>query len=255
MFRLQSSVFRLSLAAASLVMLLLMAVSASAQTSPEKLHEGRVTRSFTEPIETNVVATIEPGVIQRADVKEGDRVSAGDQLAKLNSEVLMQTRRRAVATAKSTAIRDAAKSRSEMLKAQKENLESLVAGGHVNPFELSQKVSEYETAYAEWKSAEDELMLAQIEVDRITAQIEQRVIRSPINGFVTRIHKKLGEQVSNNEPDYATIVRINELKVRFYLDEKTLESIQHRSEVSVLVGENAIPVDARVIYVLSLIHI
>lgn len=243
----------------SSLMLMLGLATVGLNNEPQKtqrtqeIHEGRVTRSFTEPIETNVVAAIESGVIQTANVKEGDRVRAGEQLAILNSDVLIQSRRRAVALSESTATRDAAKARMEMIRSQKENLETLFPGGHVNQHELSQKVAEYDASVAEHKTADDELVMAEIEVDRIDAQIQQRIIKSPINGFVTRIHKKLGEQVSNNEPQYATIVRIDELKVRFYLDEKTLDSIKFGSQVSVLIGNPSKRVNARVIYVSPII--
>lgn len=240
--------------AAPMLMLLIPFYQVSDVDHPTKeLHAGRVTQSFTIPIETNVVAAIEAGVIMKSNVKEGDRVSAGDQLAVLNSAVLIQTRRRAVALSQSTANRDAAKARMEMIRSQKENLESLISEGHVNQYEMSQKVAEYESAVAEFKTTDDELMMAEIEVDRIDAEISQRIIKSPINGFVTRIHKKLGEQVSNNEPDYATVVRINELKVKFYLDSSTLDSIKDGSTVTVLLGKKRKPIAARVIYVSPII--
>jgi RND family efflux transporter MFP subunit len=199
-------------------------------------HRGRVTKSFTEPIETNVVAASEAGVINVAQVKEGDQVSKGTPLAILNSDVLIQTRRRAVAQSQSTAIRDAATARVNLILSQKQNLESLFADGHVNQHEIFQKTQEYENAVAELKKAEDDLVLAKIEVDRIDAQIEQRIIKSPIDGFVTRIHKRLGEQVSNNEPQYATIVRLDELKAKFYLDLETIQSLQLGMSVQVYVG-------------------
>ena len=168
-------VFRILLTTSTVLLI------ATSITEAQTKHEGRVTRSFTEPIETNVVAAIETGVIMEANVKEGDEVSAGAQLAALNSDVFIQSRRRAVMQSESTAVRDAAKARVEMLKAQKENLESLLPGGHVNQYEMDQKINEYENAVAELRSAQDELDLAAIEVDRIDAQIQQRIIKSPIN--------------------------------------------------------------------------
>ncbi len=212
-------------------------------------HQGNVTKSFTEPIETNVVAASEAGVIKSAEIKEGDRVAKGTPLAVLNSDVLIQTKRRAVAQSQSTAIRDAASATVAMLKAQKENLESLLEGGHVNQHEISQKVNEYQNAVAELQKAEDDLVLYQIEVDRIEAEIQQRIIKSPIDGFVTRIHKQIGEQLSNNEPDYATVVRLNELKAKFYLDVDTIETLQVGMSVSVLLGKQRSRTPATVMFV------
>ena len=126
----------------------------------------------------------------------------------------------------------------ELLKAQKDTIESLIEGGHANNYEVQQKHIEYVNAVAELKAAEDELRLNRIEVDRSRAQLDRRTIVSPINGFVTNIHKQLGEHVSSNEPQYATIVRIDQLKVRFYLDSETLDQVHPGSEVDILVGKD-----------------
>lgn len=216
-------------------------------------HTGRVTRSFTEPIERSVVASTETGVIQAARVREGDRVKAGDELAVLNHDVLLQAKRLAVVRAESTAARDAAKSRVEIVRAQKGKLDSLIEGGHANPFEVEQKTTELQNAIAELRSAEDELRLNEIEVDRIEAQIRQRIVTSPINGIVTEIHKQLGEHVSSNEPQYATIVRVDQLKVRFYHDARTLFNIPLGQKVNVLVGEDRVPTAAKVTFVSPII--
>lgn len=237
----------------SIAMMLLASHLGSPFVNTNKDQDSAVTKSFTEPIETITVAAIETGVIQTVRVQEGDRVNAGDQLAILNSEVLVETRRRAVAQSESTAVQDAAQARVEMLKSQKENLQKLFPGGHVNQHELDQKTSEYRTALAELKKAKDDLVLARIEVDRINAQLKQRVISSPINGFVTKIHKKIGEQVSNNEPQYATIVRIDQLKARFYLDAQTLDQLQIGSSVTVTVGKPGKIITGSVLYVSPII--
>ena len=229
----------------AIALLVLLPSLAFAQRS----HTGRVTRSFTEPIQRSVVASTETGVIKSARVQEGDRVQAGDELAALNHEVLLQEKRLATARVQSTATRDAARSRVQIVLGQKQKLEALIGGGHVNPFEVEQKTTEYENAVAELKIAEDELRMNQIEVDRIQAQIRQRIIVSPIEGVVTEIHKQLGEHVSSNEPEYATIVRVDQLKVRFYHDAKTLSRIPLGSEVTVLVGEARSRTPATVTYV------
>ena len=233
----------------ALAVLVLLPTLAFAQHS----HTGRVTRSFTEPIQRSVVASTESGVIQDARVREGDRVKAGDELAALNRDVLLQEKRLAQARVESTATRDAAMSRVQMVGGQKGKLEALIGGGHVNPFEVEQKTNEYENAVAEFKIAEDELRLNQIEVDRIQAQIRQRIIVSPIDGVVSEIHKQLGEHVSNNEPQYATVVRVDQLKVRFYHDAETLAKVPVGSEIYVLIGEARIRTPAKVMFVSPII--
>ena len=196
-----------------------------------------VTKSFTEPIEQSVVASSEGGVIMETFIEEGDAVTVGQSLAVLDNEVLVHAEKIAVARSESTAAREAAASRVELLKAQKDTIESLIDGGHVNNYEVQQKHIEYVNAMAELKAADDELRLNTIEVDRSRAQLNRRTIKSPINGFITMIHKQLGEHLSNTEPQYATVVRIDQLKVRFYLDAATLDRVKPGTEVEVLVGD------------------
>ncbi len=231
---------------------LLMSVVVSALPSvgfAQTLHRGVVTKSFTEPIEKSMVACTENGVVDTVRVREGDRVSAGDELAKLNHGVLVETKRQAIARARSTAKRDAAKSRFELVMAQKQTLEGMIAEGHVNQYEVQQKTTEYNNAVAEYREAEDELVMNRIEVDRIEAQIQERIIKSPIDGVVVKIHKQPGEHVSNNEPQYATIVRIDKLKAKFYLKADLLNRTRVGEAVEVFVGADRKKVKASVSYV------
>lgn len=196
----------------------------------------RITKAFTEPIEQSIAASPEVGIIVEANVKEGDRVRVGDTLAKINQRVLVKSLAIAEAKAQSTARLDAATSKLELLKSQLKAVKSLVAGGHTNKFEVEQTEAEYQNAYADFRMAEDEHMLNKLEVERIRAQVEDRTIGSPINGFVTEIHKRPGENVSSNDPKYATIVQVDKLKVRFYLEEATLNQARPGEKATILLG-------------------
>lgn len=218
-----------------------------------RLHSGRITKSFTEPVEQSVAASAEVGIVAESSVKEGDTVKVGTTLATLNRAVLLESLEIAKARAESTARLDAARSQLEMLTSQVEAVQSLVSGGHTSRFEVEQKQAEYHTINAEYHAALDELRLNKLEVDRIRAQVEDRVIKSPINGVVTEIHKQLGENLSSNEPQYATVVRVDELKVRFYLDAVTLKDLNVGQQVTVLVGQSQDTKQATVTYVSPII--
>ena len=217
---------------------------ANAQQSHSK-----VTRSFTEPIEQSDVASSETGVIVEVLAEEGDRVQAGQPLAMLDHEVMAQAKKIAEARAKSTAAWDSASAQEQMLQAQKQSVDQLVNGGHANMFEVQQKHAEYASAAAELKRTEDEMHLNALEVERLDAELKRRTINSPIDGFVTNIHKRLGEHLSNTEPQYATVVRIDRLKVRFYLDEDALDALTPNSEVQILVGRKQEPMMAKIKFV------
>ena len=63
----------------------------------------QVTSSFTEPFSTSEIASSESGIIAQTLVREGDKVTRGQLLARLNTEVLQQTLRIAKLRAKSDA--------------------------------------------------------------------------------------------------------------------------------------------------------
>ena len=235
---------------ATVAAFLFLATTVASAQSP---HRGRITQSFTEPVKKTVAASSESGVIQIAHIKEGDFVKEGDLLATINHNVLKKSLDIAIATAGSTARLDAAISEYDLIKSQLEAINSLVQGGHTNKYEVEQKHAENQRAYAELRAAQDELKLAALEVERIEAQIEDRKIRSKIDGFVTEIHKQPGENVSANEPQYATIVRVDKLKVRFYLDAMTLRKTKPGDQVHILVGDERSQVEAEVTYVSPII--
>ena len=211
-------------------------------------HNGRITKSFTEPIEKSTAASPGIGIIVQSFVKEGDHVQVGDRLAAINHSVIRESLAIAVARAESTSRLDLSQAQLEIINSQLKAIQSLEAGGHTNQFEIDQKKAEHQTAYSELRSAQDEAQLNRLEVKRIQAELNERFITSPINGVVTELHKQLGENISNSEPEYATVVRVDELKVRFYLDSETLGRTAVGDRVTVLIGSSRSPSPATVIY-------
>lgn len=246
MFKKDSFMFnRMSLVLA----VVLFSQTAEFVVAQQSSRKRRITKSFTEPFEQSIAASPEVGIIVESKVKEGDRVRVGDTLAKINQRVLVKSLAIAQARAKSTARLEAAASRFELLKSQLDAVNSLVDGGHTNQFEVEQTSAEYKSAFADYRVAQDEHALNQLEVERIGAQVEDRIIRSPIDGFVTEIHKRLGENVSSNDPKYATIVQVDQLKVRFYLETATLNAARPGQQAVVLLGPEKVSTPVTITYV------
>ena len=212
-------------------------------------HDGRITRSFTEPIEQSTIATAVPGVIQQIVITEGQRVKKGDQLAVINHGVLLAEKKIAIARSNFVAEVAAARANLKIKRERKENVESLLSTGHVNQYELDELKSECEQAQAEFHAAENSQKINLLQIEKIQAEINDRFIQSPISGFVTEIHKQIGEHVSASDPEFATVVRVDQLKVRFYLDELALSELQVGTQVNVLLGVNRTPRTAEVIFV------
>lgn len=199
-------------------------------------YDGQIKRSFTEPIQRSIVSTNEIGIVREITVDEGEYVKNGDALGRLNDEVLKQSLRLAKARVESSANIDALRSRMEMLQQRTEKVEQLAEGGHANPYELEQIRTEFVTATSEYRAAVDERGMNKIEVERIEAQLQERKIEAPFDGFVVQIHKSPGELITGTEPQFATLVRLDELKAKFYLRASELEKLNLGDNVAVEVG-------------------
>lgn len=196
----------------------------------------QVKQSVTEPFEISKIASAEQGVIQRILVREGQQIDADQALAELNQGVLQQRRKLAAIKAQSTADVDAAAAALKLRKKQRENMQELTSRGHGNPFEVEQAVAQYEEAVAQYTGAREEREQSQAELAQIDAELRRRSIRSPIGGIVTEIHKRHGEFIASSDPVFATVVQLDRLRVRFYLEADTTATLREGQNVMVYVG-------------------
>lgn len=196
----------------------------------------QVTQSFTEPVEQSDVAAAEPGVIANVFVKEGQRVQVGQPLGELNHEVLHRSLEIAILRASSKAKIRSTRANRDVRKRKLDKLQPLLAAGHANPAEVEQAKSEYDPALAEFQLAEEEAQEHQMEVLRIKAQIKSRIIHSPIDGWVTAIHYQPGEFIASTQPQFATVVKLDQLRSRFHLLTEAVESLQVGKPVTLIVG-------------------
>ena len=196
---------------------------------------------------TNVeVASRAAGAIEKVSVKEGDKVSAGDSLVKLDDE-------EACATAKSA--------RSELEISQEETKNevdekyakaSMEVSGKVyqrslnatkqyaksvSKTELERLKLEYERAklsgeQAEMKSAINELKVDQMkaQLDLACVQLKNREIQSPVSGTVVQVYRQNGEWVQPGQP-VARIIDLTKLRVscRCYLEDASPDEIDEEA--------------------------
>lgn len=196
----------------------------------------QVTRSFTEPYQHSEVSAAELGIVDTIDVKVGAAVQANQVLGRLNSGVLIESRRLAQHRAESTARVDAARADLKLKQTMYENLQPLLSAGHANPSEVDRSKTEYEQAQAAFRIAADEMTEAKIELARIDAQLRQRQIRSPIDGIVVDIHRRPGEYLPSNDPRFATVVDISKLRARFFVATEFAQRLRRGDSIEVLIG-------------------
>ncbi len=219
-----------SMAAAMIVtMLCLNAAEVSAQTTSSRAHS----EGFTEPFKTVVVASPESGVLQSLSVREGDTVVAGEIIGQLDSQVLTASlstaREKLKARGKINGAAATVESRAHHLR----QMQDLFKKEHASDKEVKQAQLEFDLANASLESANDELKALEMNAKQIEAQLERRIVRAPISGTVLEIPRQIGEAITASESHVATIVKLDQLRVRYFLATGHATSLKRGQTVEV----------------------
>ncbi|MCA9059207.1 MAG: efflux RND transporter periplasmic adaptor subunit [Planctomycetaceae bacterium] len=186
--------------------------SADPATTPA---EARLIEAFTEPYRDIAIAASEMGTLDRVMIKEGDVVSEGDIIAGLDDAVLKASLDVARAGRDSQGPLRTATADLEMKRRELEKLQELRSRDHATQQEVDRVQAEVEIAQARVQSVREELEIKGLEFRRIEAQLEQRLVRSPIGGVISEVKRDAGEFVSPSEPTIARIVQLDPLLVVF----------------------------------------
>lgn len=189
---------------------------------------------FTEPLRTVLVASAESGVIDAIEVKEGDLINKGDVICRLDCNVLKVALLAAELKLETTAELEAAQSTLENKQHHLEQMQALLQKNHASDKEVKQAQLEYDLAMANLKTARADVRRNEIEVQKIKAQIDRRIIRSPHRGVVLKIPHEQGESVTTAESHVATVVQLDQLRVRYFLTTQQAMRMKRGGEASVM---------------------
>jgi RND family efflux transporter MFP subunit len=191
--------------------LLLVALSAGASLATAK--------TFECVIEPSVVVQIGgpiPGLLSEVIVERGDRVSKGQVVARLNSGVEEATVSLLSEQAKNTAEIDAQKARAELAVSRAGRAQELMKRNVTSEDKFEEAMAEMKVLQREVAMAEMRHRVSELELARAETVLDQRSIRSPIDGIVTERFMYGGEYLAQ-EGKVATIARLDPLNVETYL--------------------------------------
>ncbi len=171
--------------------------------------------AFTEPAKRVAIPAPEIGVISEILVKEGDEVRETQILARLDDSVLRASLEVAKAAKDALGSRRSAEAELTMREKQLESYKELRERGNATQRELERAESEYHQAASRLQTVREELEVRRLEYERVKAQIKQRVLRTPIHGFVVAIDKEVGEFVSPTDAVIMHVVHLDTLKAVF----------------------------------------
>ncbi|MFN9720414.1 MAG: efflux RND transporter periplasmic adaptor subunit [Planctomycetota bacterium] len=192
--------------------------------------------AFTEPYRDIAVSASEMGPLAELKVKEGDLVKAGDVIAVMNDDVLMASLEVARRSMNSEGTVNSALADVNLKKAEIEKLRQLRERNHASQQEVDRIATELEVAEARLQSVREDLEVKMLEARRIEAQLEQRIIRAPIDGLITELIHDAGEFVSPSEPMIARLVQLDPLLIVFSVPLAQRNSVKAGQTVSLKRG-------------------
>lgn len=159
------------------------------------------------------------GRIAQLEAREGDTVSAGQVLVRLDdSQVRARvTQARAAVTALEAQVRAAA-SREQQAQRDVERFRGLGAEGTVSVSELEQAELAWSVARDQWRQAQAEERNARAALAEAESVLADLTIRAPIAGTVTARMADLGEVVGAGTP-LLTVVDLDRLYLKVYVPE------------------------------------
>ena len=215
--------------------------------------QAQVLTSYTRPYKEIDLAISQPGTIRALNVELGDRVRVGEVISELDNRALEAAKKLALLRESSRAEIDAAKAGAELAKRRWLNIKRVHEDGHASVTEFESVRLEWDRAQAELQLAVEKIDQARVEIERIEAEIEQRLARSPIAGVVTKLPTDPGEYISSSEPSVATIVQIDKLRASFHLT--TTQALEltpgNRVDLILIVGDQKEKIGGLIEYISS----
>jgi len=205
--------------------------SAAAQSAEayDCLIEARQTVNVRSPVE---------GIIESLKVHRGDAVKRGQLLATLESG----TERAALAVARSRATMQgeikSAEARADLAKKKWLRADELQRKSFVSKNARDEAESEYRLATEQLRAARENQRLAQLDVKRAEQVVDERSIRSPVNGIVAEVMLRPGELMSSNQKDpIMQLLQVDPLNVELVLPVSQFGKIRHGQRAQVLPEE------------------
>jgi RND family efflux transporter MFP subunit len=156
------------------------------------------------------------GILQEVLVDRGGYVRKGDVLARLDSAVEEATVALDKARAASEAAIASRSARVAFLTRRRDRFSQLQSRGAVPDAELDEAAADLAIAKADLAEARDQRRIASLEYERSVASLNQRSVRSPIDGVVVERKLAAGEYAYDQAP-ILTLAEVDPLNVEVYL--------------------------------------
>ncbi len=205
----------------------------------------------TEPFQDVILSASVAGTVEKRLVKEGDAIKTGQVLIEMKKrqEELEVKRRKLIADSKAELA--AAEARVVTVKTDLDSTRKLYeATKSVSKDDLAKKELEYQLSVAEvdrLKMTEDREI---IEHDMAVELMKDRIVTSPLTGFVVEFFRQVGEDCKAQEP----LMRVVDTRQFYFVanvEAKAGYNLKNGDTVQLLIeaGSRSIPVTGKVSFV------
>jgi membrane fusion protein (multidrug efflux system) len=167
----------------------------------------------------------EDGILDRVLVGRGQRVKAGEIVARLESKQEALTVQRARLRAEAETGIDAAKAQNEFRRKEAERLEDLRSSNAIPERDYMTAVVESRLAEIAVETAVTEHEIAKLEHEQARSRLERRSIRSPVDGVIVDVTMFPGEYV-HEQVTVMTIAEIDPLYVEVFMPVSEYRAVQ-----------------------------
>ncbi len=183
------------------------------------------------PYQTIELASPVSGVLQEVSVNHSDYIHSGDTIARLTSNVEAASVILAQARAGITSEISVNKVNHNFDLRRKKRFDSLYDSNSVSFDAKDQADREFNLSKWRLQQAQDLQEIRLLELERAKQQLEQKTIRSPIDGFVTKKYLNVGEYV--DEQPIVRLAQLNPLRIKVIVPLQYYQSIQQGQTATV----------------------
>jgi len=178
--------------------------------------------AYLEPGRVIKVSAPETGLVLEVLVDEGDKVSSGEELVRLDTRVVEQEAAIASAQAK-------------VLERRLEKLQKLFKKKFASEDEVAR--------------AESELEITRLRQKRAEAQMERLTLRTPIDGVVTEVRYDEAESVPGANEHVATVVQLEPMFAQFNLPVAAAAALKEDQRVQLEVAGSETMLEGEVAFI------
>jgi RND family efflux transporter MFP subunit len=173
-----------------------------------------------DPAETAKLGSPVSGILAKVLVERGDYVTRDQPVAELQSTVEAAAVAYDRFKSSSTAAVEAQKARVDLAKAKLDRGNQLLVNKYISEEDIDERRAQVAVAQQDMRKEQETQKLTQLELAKEEAILDERTIRSPMDGTITEKKLSAGEFI-NQEGYVVTVARLDPLHVETYLPVST----------------------------------